>query len=101
MRIRDNRLLFSESTVMTVERLFQNTCAEPFPEFHNPFLMAGRAEACPRKNGGGGACRRWLKGIHDSLIDFFALIILIFHNNDLAAYIARNSPNYAAAFFKK
>ena len=49
---------------MPVRNLFQNICAKPFPEFHHTFLMAGWAEACPRENGGGGACRRRPGGTH-------------------------------------
>jgi hypothetical protein len=43
---------------MSVGNLPEHVGTEPFPEFHHPLLMAGGAEACPRENGGDGACRR-------------------------------------------
>jgi len=41
---------------MPVGNLPKYVGTEPFPEFHHPLLMAGGTEACPRENGGDGAC---------------------------------------------
>ena len=41
---------------MSVGNLPEHVGTEPFAEFHHPLLMAGGTEACPRENGGDGAC---------------------------------------------